>query len=398
MAFLGNNPGTSDIPWDSPNFPGGLRSVWRNPPNIFGNSSDGSPPRTLQVPQHIRPIDPVIPIYPLSHGVITPPVLNNPARDEDQRMLSPRMQQTEDTPLASQASAPLPEADPPLSLNDLARMFAMFLQTQSAAPAQPPAQASTRQNSFLRNVRQPRIFNGQIREVELFLNELENMFACLGPVSDNKRAYYMGSCMGPGAPVKWFTNLKHQQSPLLHDFAALIYNFRTCFSDPKVASSALQRLRKLRMGSDAFKYSQDFQSLLIYVQLTDQLKITYFYKGLSRSLQDALVTVELPTSFQEFVSLVVRTDRRMFENRLLARSHSHNHFHHTMTHPAPQTTTSSDLVPMDIDAIHTKLTAESRQQLMTERCCFRSRQTGHIARECPRNAFDAGQGKGPAKA
>jgi hypothetical protein len=156
-------------------------------------------------------------------------------------------------------------------------MFAMFLQTQSAASAQPPAQAGTRPNdSFLRNVRQPRIFNGQIREVELFLNELENTFACLGPVSDDKRAYYMGSFMGPGAPVEWFTNLKRQQSPLLLDFAALIHNFRTCYGDPKVAASALRLLRKLRMGSDAFRYSQDFQSLLIYVQLTDQLKITYF--------------------------------------------------------------------------------------------------------------------------
>jgi hypothetical protein len=127
MAFLGKNSGPGDIPWDSPNFPGGLRSVWRNPPYIFGNSSDGSPPRTPQVPQHRRPIDPVVPIYPPSHGVITPPVLNTPARDEDQRMLSPQRRQAEDTPLASQASAPLPEADPPLSLNDLARMFAMFL-------------------------------------------------------------------------------------------------------------------------------------------------------------------------------------------------------------------------------------------------------------------------------
>jgi hypothetical protein len=68
-----------------------------------------------------------MPIYPLSHGVITPPVLNTPARDEDQRMLSPQRRQAEDTPLASQASAPLPEADPPLSLNDLAWMFTMFL-------------------------------------------------------------------------------------------------------------------------------------------------------------------------------------------------------------------------------------------------------------------------------
>ena len=105
-------------------------------------------------------------------------------------------------------------------------------------------------------LRNPCTFNGWHKEVVPFLSEVQRIIE-FHPTSfpdDHRKVLFVALYLKDGVPVEWFNHLESAQSPLLHNWNSFINKFRKKFADPRLSSTADQRLDKLKQTGSAHAY------------------------------------------------------------------------------------------------------------------------------------------------
>lgn len=245
-------------------------------------------------------------------------------------------------------------------------------------------------------VRNPRTFNGKYDEVEPFLNELEDILFFNDvdrQLSDKERAIYLGLYLDKGIPTDWYARIKKDQPALLETWDEFVESFRKKFADPNIESTNQRKLDKLKQTGTVHAYIAQFHELARHLDLTEQSKCNQFLRGLSKPIKDALVPiVKRPDTVDGWETIVItiynnihQYDQDAREERM-GRSQSSSHHNHRANYPS--TSSNSDVVPMDVDAIRAtrvgrgRLTAEERDYRFKNKLCLYCGKAGHVVDAC----------------
>ncbi|KAJ7134242.1 hypothetical protein C8R44DRAFT_610121 [Mycena epipterygia] len=127
--------------------------------------------------------------------------------------------------------------------------------------------------------------------------------------------------------------------------------------------------------------------------MTEETKIDRYKRGLKESVKDVLVPIfPRPTTMKEWEKPVLAIDNNIFQ-RNNERKHSGNT--PVVINPIPpssstatSSSTSNEVVPMDIDAVRTdgtfrgKLTPEERQARLKNNLCLYCGKSRHVVNDC----------------
>lgn len=249
----------------------------------------------------------------------------------------------------------------------------------------------------------PDAFYGKANEnVRQWIFAVELWFTAGHVTSDPDRIIFAVSLLRDTALVWWRSIHELPDVPTTwSEYKAAII---VAFEPVNPAESARDRLATLRQTGSVRTYASFFRSIAMSIpNITDDEKKDRFIRGLkSKTMQE--VKLRCPESFDEAVRMSVRFDSLMW------RSPSGNPGKNGHTNPRPE--------PMDLGAIsafpngqptavrsavnavnarpsyrdvttgnsnprRSKLTEEERAKLRREGKCFKCRQHGHLARECP---------------
>ncbi|RDB14615.1 Retrotransposon-derived protein PEG10 [Hypsizygus marmoreus] len=277
-------------------------------------------------------------------------------------------------------------------------------------------------------LRNARIFSGKHAEVTPFLSEIKRIieFNSASFPDDHTKVLFVGLNMKDGIPIEWFNHLEVSKSVLLWNWNNFLVAFRKKFADPSLITTADQRLDQLKQTGSAHYYLTSFMELASHLDMTEQTKISRFMKGLKPSVKDHLVTiVNRPLTLEEWEPLVISIDsnlhQRDIERRLEGNSNAKNGFakkkkekdlsYNTTNSamyvpPGATTAPSSDVVPMDVDAITTstssaprgKLTPAERDLRFKNKLCLYCGKPNHVVNDCnARKAKHGEQGKAKPK-
>jgi hypothetical protein len=263
-------------------------------------------------------------------------------------------------------------------------------------------------------IRNPRLFNGRHEEVTPFLSEVQRIIE-FHPISfpdDHRKVLFVALYLKDGIPVEWFNHIEAINSPLLHDWNRFLTEFRKKFADPRLTSTADQKLDKLKQTGSAHAYLTRFVELSSHLDMTEQTKINRFMKGLKPTIKDNLVSVvERPLTLVGWENIIIQVDANLHQ-RDLERKEESTSKHKVSNKPTststnsnsnsplpPVTNTSSDVVPMDVDALRTgrgKLTQEERDYRFKNSLCLYCGKPGHVVDVClarKKKYPDSNQGK-----
>lgn len=251
----------------------------------------------------------------------------------------------------------------------------------------------------------PRVFDGKVKSVNPFLDEIESAvwLQRASLVTDLDKALYFYTFLKDGSPKSWFSGIKKDETRqyLLHDWKALIQDFRDHFGDSDIHNTAMHEMDLLVQTGSCAAFASRFRELLPDLDLTeDRSKIDYFRKRLKDNIKDALANIPrraTPTNFDRYVEMCIDIDnnlhRRQLETQKKSRATSSTHNNSSNSrnnHTTPAPSSSSTLppgIPMEIDATKTKphgpLTDEEKARRKREGLCAYCGQGKHLIENCP---------------
>ena len=184
-----------------------------------------------------------------------------------------------------------PDVDPsqPTYVADFTRMLGFMnhnqaqfqehltrIMTTLAELQQPPSvPTETRGNNNSIKLRNPRTFNGRHKEVVPFLSEVQCIIE-FHPSSfpdDHRKVLFVAMYLKDGIPIEWFNHLEATGSPYLHNWPGFMSEFRKKFADPRLSSTANQKLKQLKQTGSAHAYLTHFIELSSHLEMTEQTKI-----------------------------------------------------------------------------------------------------------------------------
>ena len=165
-------------------------------------------------------------------------------------------------------------------------------------------------------IHDPRLFNGKHDEVVPFISEIQRIIK-FHPASfpdDHKKVLFVVLYLKDGNPVEWFNHLELAQSSLLYNWTAFLAEFRKKFADPRLSSSADQRLDKLKQTGSAHSYFTRFVEISSHLNMTEQTKINQFMHGLNPAIKDNLVSiVDCPSTLMGWENIIIQVDANLYQ-------------------------------------------------------------------------------------
>ena len=341
-----------------------------------------------------------------------------------------------DSPLPSHAASPDPMAhvDPlaqPAYVHDLTRMLGFMNKSQvhfqeqitqaitvltssQAALASSQGAVSDSQamcGSSTVKLRNPCTFNGRHEEVVPFLSEVQRIIKFhLASFPDNhQKVLFIALYLKDGIPVEWFNHLESTHSPILYNWAGFMTKFQKKFADPQLSSTADQKLEKLKQTGSAHAYLTCFVELSSHLKMTKQMKINRFMKGLKPVIKDNLVSIiDRPVTLMGWENIIIQVNANLHQWDLERKDESKSKHTNTSktsssktsstssTSSLPTVTTTSDVVPMEVDAVRVgcgKLMQEERDYHFKNKLCLYCGQPGHLASSHKKKQSDSDQGK-----
>jgi hypothetical protein len=234
-------------------------------------------------------------------------------------------------------------------------------------------------------------FTGRRSEYRVWRTEAREKLridgASIGSPTD--QATYLFSRLGPDTQrivVAWYDNqLVHGITP-----EAFCHHLDTIFIDPNAAARALSKLHDLRQKRDEpfATFYPRFEQLVCDAGLKDDLSIIGHLK---RSVNDELAKASIRDWREENLRAIIQAlhstssalEGLSFERRTKApppKSQTTRHAEYDQMDWVP----TKRLVPPNPGQRLTKLTEAEKEALRATGGCFRCRQQGHNARDCPR--------------
>jgi len=119
-----------------------------------------------------------------------------------------------------------------------------------------------------------------------------------------------------GTAAAWFAPILETSSPLLQDFNAFMAEFEVVFGDSDKARTSANKLRRLQQRTrSAIVYASEFRQLACDVNWGEAALIDQFRCGLRDDVQDLLLTLADPSSFNEAITQAIRCNNCLFERR-----------------------------------------------------------------------------------
>ncbi|KAJ8472542.1 hypothetical protein ONZ45_g16617 [Pleurotus djamor] len=270
--------------------------------------------------------------------------------------------------------------------------------SSSAPPVPPQPPIPSVQAQGTPKYLNPEKFTGKAGAVNGFLVDMRNAIflnANALPTDYHKTAFF-AFWLAEGTPKIWYSSLLSDPSKqhILHDYDAFTNEFRNHFGDPDVAGTALRKIEELTQTSTVAAYRARFVEQIPFVNLTDNILITYFRRGLKAEISNMMLyRGERPSTFKEYADLAEKLDnvRREHENderqtkKMKGRSNNSHQpqastststsTHTWTTQPTASTSTLPPGEPMEIDATRTtrprfkRLTPEEAKRRRDEGLC-----------------------------
>lgn len=257
----------------------------------------------------------------------------------------------------------------------------------------------------------PTPFDGNVVNVESFMNSIDtaaHLQRAQLPTEFDK-ALMLSTYLKSGSPTSWFNGIRKSAPHLLNDFDALKQNFRDHFGDTDIVGTANRKLNALEQTGSCAVYASKSRELHAHLELTDQTKIEKFYNGLKDTVKDALIHEKvIPTIFDNYAELVISLDNRIHSRHLERKDDKKSHTarpsatprsHYTPPPSTPVASSSSEAVPMEIDAIKRgPITKEEKERRRREGLCFYCGKGKHLVDDCPNMSPQAKAARAKAKA
>ena len=166
-------------------------------------------------------------------------------------------------------------------------------------------------------VASPEFFVGNRKRSRAFLLQLRNVFRAQPErfTTDSIKVTYAISFLRDIA-FDWVAPFIEGNHHMLDDYLNFEANFVLAFGDTDRKHLAERELLLLRQGwRSASALVSDFQRLAMEVQWTDDSLFPLFYQSLSDEVKDEICKLDRPATIEEYYSLAVRIDNRLFERR-----------------------------------------------------------------------------------
>lgn len=276
--------------------------------------------------------------------------------------------------------------------------------SSALAGVKPDASASPAKSSTSVRVKEPRVFDGRPAELEPFLRELRAaVHLQRAGLSDSydKAQYMLPYLKAPGRPSEWFSAVEKTKKELLNDFDALLADFQKHFESSDLKAQMQRKLDDLVQTGAASDYAASFYDIISHLKLTEESKMLSFRRGLKPAVLDGLaLIIPQPTTLDALVEACTTIDDNQHQNAVEKRrrnqrngngnSNSHDTPRFTPSYAqtaAPAPSSSSEVVPMEIDAMKTqrrsRLTPEERKRRFDNKLCLYCGDAGHVVSACP---------------
>ena len=167
--------------------------------------------------------------------------------------------------------------------------------------------------------------------------------------------------------------------------------------DPDRERTLTRQLQSLRQNKSCASYATEFFKLSTFLLWNNEALIAQFYSGLKPEIKDALAIQDRTFDTVEDLSAAcIRLDNRLYERRTDDKKDNdrktsapfRSNLPPTQTAPRPSPrNTSSDPVPMDIDATSNKkykpLTPQEKDRRRKNNLCMYCGEQGHMVNTCP---------------
>ena len=282
--------------------------------------------------------------------------------------------------------------------------YALFGQAIAGGNApQPAAHAHTPRPP---KTKLPEVFLGKSpAAARHFIRQCTN-YASICPFADPGQQIRWALQLLDGEAAPWRDEqldlLDHIQVPAhLADWAPFVAEFDARWTDPHEAEKALDKIMqgKITQSTSVKRYNDMFNEALgLTTENGSNPVIARAYEtGLKATVRNAAIAPLIGNplmTFQEKQALMVRIDETLMQTRAPTTPAPRRHYianNPVGGLPTSQATHNTPMprgqTPVKVEAArqYTRLTPEERENLRQIGGCFRCRQHGHIASQCPRN-------------
>lgn len=248
----------------------------------------------------------------------------------------------------------------------------------------------------------PKRFNGNRNTYQAFRDAIDLFFILEDKYStDQKKIAFVLALLDEGEARTWRTNFLRKKrisgATTYGTYDDFLKTLDTSFKRQNEEDEALFNLHRMRQKSDETaeqlitRFREQASLAGLDIEATPRLAIDYLKDILNPSLVDKIsLDVNEPTSFEEWVKLVIKYDNVWRRNRILRamgrRGQTPRPNNFKAFSAARQTTPKKDPDAMDVDT----LSVEEKNRLLASGACFRCKERGHLSKNCPK------KGKGPA--
>ena len=249
-------------------------------------------------------------------------------------------------------------------------------------------------------VSDPEHFSGNRNQLRSFVSQVKLVIQAQKSrfQTENQKVIYAATFLR-GAAFSWFQPYteKSENEPLLNNFDLFVNELYSMFGDPNQIASAERQLKKLKQKGPAANYASDFRRIAALVEWNDAALRNQFYEGLKDDVKDFLVNYDTPSSLNDYITLAIKVDNRLFDRRREKQRSNHFQRQPSMFNFS-RDNHSHNPNAMEIDATMTKNLAsdfKEKQRRYDNNLRFYCAKSGHKVATCPNRpqGYDANYNK-----